>query len=193
MKSSNIRTFQIASFGVMLMTSVSVLAGAETGWHGEITGLIQGTVNGPGRFFCIDSMPMASGRAPATLVIADGGRAGRYGVTFSLPRNTGSGKHPLVASTVWDIGKVIQVRVDARNGNAIESFGTNPDGFLSIEALPDGLAGAAGKEVRGLYEVRLENTRGESIHVSGSFKFSAPAEISADPRKQWYCKDPIPQ
>jgi hypothetical protein len=33
--------------------------------------------------------------------------------------------------------------------------------------------------------------RRESIHVLGSFDFSAPDKVSTDAKKQWYCKDPI--
>jgi len=181
---------QVVCFGAMLLIGMGVFASAETGWRGKIAGRMQGTVNGPGRFFCMDSQPMASTRAPATLVIGDGGRTGCCGVAFSLPRSTGRGKHDLAASTVFDLGKVIQVRVDT-NGNKVDFFDRNPVGTLTIEAMPDGSAESAGQEVRGMYDVRVENLRRESIHASGSFNFSAPDKVSTDPRKQWYCRDPL--
>ena len=186
-------SLQVACFAGMLLAAVSTFAGAETGWHGEINGRVNGTLDGPGRFFCIDSMPMASSRAPASLVIADGGRAGRYGVTISVPRDTSLGKHPIAPSTAWETGRVIEFRVDVMRGYATESFGTKPVGFLIIEALPDGSARSAGRQVRGSYDIRVENTAGESVHASGSFSFLAPTEVSTDPRKQWYCKDPLPR
>lgn len=146
---------------------------------------------GPGRFSCMDSMPMTpSSQSPATLVLSDGGRTSAFRISFTLPRNIGLGKHPLAASTVFDLGRVIQIRVDT-NGNMVDFFDKNPAGYLTIDAFPDGSAGSAGKEVRGQYDVRVENRKGEWINVKGTFQFAAPEEVSGGPAKQWFCKDPL--
>lgn len=187
----NSKLSRIVALGLALLPASGLPAGAQTGWHGETTGARQGSISGPGKFACQDSLQMTpSSRAPATLVLSDGARTGTFRISFSLPRNIGLGKHALAASTVFDLGRVIQIRVDT-NGNMIDFFDKNPVGYLTVEALPDGSAASAGKEVRGQYGVHVENLKGESINVKGAFQFVAPEEVSGDPSKQWFCTDPL--
>jgi hypothetical protein len=171
----------------------AVAASTATGWQGKIRGAENGDVKGTGVFFCIEARSMGSGTAPATLVVADGAGLRAFGVTFSLPRGLATGKHPVSASTVWDVGNRIQTRIDVAENHKVKSFdtksyGATVSGYVNIHSLPDGSIQSAGKEVSGEYDIQIANSKGEMVTASGAFDFFAPKDVTSG--RQWFCKGP---
>lgn len=140
----------------------------KVGFEAAITGAYEGEVSGNGVLVLLSE---AGFEKQGYFFLSDGQGIRPHGVTFVLPRGLVVGKHTLESPSPLDIGTVPSVRVDRDVGSGVVSAAKNTSGFLEITSFPEDEGRLTGSDVAGHFEFQSENSKGETVRVTGTFSF----------------------
>lgn len=138
------------------------------GFEAVVTGSYEGKVSGNG---VLVLLPEAGFENRGYFFLSDGRGIRPHGVTFVLPRGIAPGKHGLESPSPLNIGTVPSVRVDRDMGGSVLSSEKNTNGFLHLTAFPDDENRLSGSEVKGSFEFKTQDPKGQEITVIGKFSF----------------------